>query len=167
MILVAVLVKTEQHVRLVARAQNFAAADADLENGRPAGNRRGNRHERHDLLFAAAREPCEKSANGLDAVLRIARNADYGFVDLPNFLRATRRRRFCNCITHGTSKLKIYRAQRGAADGSGQHDNIACFTLTGGAIMSNSNDCFVAIRGLHPSARKMNVVYCCASTLRC
>jgi len=47
----------------------------------------------------------EKSADGLDAVLRIARDADDRFVDLRNFRRATRRRQsVLNCITHGTSR---------------------------------------------------------------
>ena len=36
----------------------------------------GNRHERHDFLFAAAGQPREKTADGLDAVLGIARDAD-------------------------------------------------------------------------------------------
>ena len=54
-VFVGVLVKRQQHVRLVARTQHLAGADAHLENGRPAGNRRRNGHERHDLLLAAAR----------------------------------------------------------------------------------------------------------------
>ena len=41
--------------------------------------------------------------DSLDAVLRIARDADHDFVDGRNFLRTTRRRGLINCITHGTS----------------------------------------------------------------
>ena len=37
-VFVGMLVKRQQHVGLVARAQHFARADAHLENGRPAGN---------------------------------------------------------------------------------------------------------------------------------
>ncbi len=54
MVLVAVLVKTKQHVRLITRAQHLPGADAHLENGWAAGNRGRNRHERHDFLLAAA-----------------------------------------------------------------------------------------------------------------
>ena len=75
------LVKGQQHVGLIARAQDFAGTDADLENGRAAGNGGGDGHERHDFLFAAAGQPRQKPADGLDAVLRIAGNADDGFVD--------------------------------------------------------------------------------------
>ena len=89
---VGMLVKRQQHVGLVARAEHFARADADLENGRPAGNGGGNGHEGHDFLFAAAGQPREEPADGLDAVLRIAGDADHRLVDLRNFRRATRRR---------------------------------------------------------------------------
>ena len=36
----------------------------------------GNGHEGHDLLLAAAGQPGQKTADGLDAVLRIAGDAD-------------------------------------------------------------------------------------------
>ena len=89
---VRMLVKREQHIRLVAGAQHFARADAHLEDGGTARDRGGNRHERHDFLLAATSQPREKAADGLDAVLRVARNADHHFVDLRYFLRAARRR---------------------------------------------------------------------------
>ena len=38
-VFVGMLVKRQQHVRLVAGAQHFARTDAHLENGRAAGNR--------------------------------------------------------------------------------------------------------------------------------
>ena len=63
----------------------------------------GNRHERHDFLLAAAGQPRQKAADGLDAVLRIAGDADDRLVDLRNFRRAARGRRGCHCITHETS----------------------------------------------------------------
>ena len=81
MLLVAMLVKRQQHVGIIARAQHFAAADAHLENGRAAGNRGGNGHERHDLLLAAASQPGQEAADGLDAILRIAGDADDRFAN--------------------------------------------------------------------------------------
>jgi tetratricopeptide (TPR) repeat protein len=54
-------------------------------------------------------------------------------------------------------KVKIYRAQPAAGDGSGQHGSIAFLTLTGGAIMSNSNARFMIIRKLHSPTQKMKL----------
>src|SRR5215218_3069387 len=68
-VLVAVLIKAEQHVSFIAGAQNFARTDADLENRRTAGNGGGNGHEGHDLLFTAASQAREEAADGLDTVL--------------------------------------------------------------------------------------------------
>ena len=73
----------------------------------------GNGHERHDFLFAAAGEPREKTADGLDAVLRIAGDADDRLVDPRNLWRAIRRR-LCDNITHGTSNKKVDRDARRA-----------------------------------------------------
>ena len=109
MVFVAVLVKAEQHVRLVARAQDFAGADAHLENGRAAGNGGGNRHERHDLLLAAAGQARQEPADGLDAVLRIAGDADDRFVDFRDFRRAARRRQRLSLYHSWNFKVKIYR----------------------------------------------------------
>ncbi|MEI9962590.1 MAG: hypothetical protein WDM76_16170 [Limisphaerales bacterium] len=44
-----------------------------------------NCHERHDFLFAAPGEAREETADGLDAVLGIAGDADDRFADLRNF----------------------------------------------------------------------------------
>ena len=74
--LIRVLVKCQKHVRLIARAQDFARTDPNLKNGRAPGNRRGDRHERHDLLLAAAGKPRQETADGLNAVLRVAGDAD-------------------------------------------------------------------------------------------
>ncbi len=102
---VGMLVEGQQHVGLIARAQDFAGTDADLENGRPAGNGGRDGHERHDFLFAAAGQPRQKSADGLDAVLRIAGNANDGLVDFRNLRCAARGRRGCNCVTHESSQI--------------------------------------------------------------
>jgi hypothetical protein len=64
-------------------------------------------------------------------------------------------------------KFKIYHMQRGAGDRSRQHDTIAFFTLTGGATMSNSYACFVAISEFNAPAGQMKVVCCCSAPLRC
>ena len=76
---VAVVVKAEQQVGLIAGAEHFAGADAHLEDGGAAGNGGRNGHESHDLLLAAAGKAGEKAADGLDAILGIARDADDGF----------------------------------------------------------------------------------------
>ena len=47
-----------------------------------AGNRGGDRHVSHDVLIAAAGEPGEKRAGGLDAVLRIAGQPDDGVLNV-------------------------------------------------------------------------------------
>ena len=107
-VLVAVLVEAEQHVRLITRAQNFARADADLEDGRPAGNGGGNGHEGHDFLLATTRQPGEETADGLDAVLRIAGNADDRLVDLGQ-LRPAAAGGSCHgcCIAHFRKFLDV------------------------------------------------------------
>ena len=63
-VLVAVLVKGDEEIGFVARGKNFAGADADLENRRPAGDGGRDRHVGHDVLLAAAGEPGEKGADG-------------------------------------------------------------------------------------------------------
>ena len=90
-VFVGMLIKRQQHVGLVARAQHLARTDAHLENGRAAGNRGRNGHERHDFLLAAAGQPRQKTADGLDAVLRIAGDADDRLVDSRNLRRSARR----------------------------------------------------------------------------
>jgi hypothetical protein len=89
-VFVGMLVKSKQHIRVIARAQNFTRADAHLENGRAAGNRRGNRHERHDFLLAASGQAGQETANGLNAVLRIAGDANDCFRHL-RYLRPSAR----------------------------------------------------------------------------
>ena len=91
-VLVGMLVKAQQHVRIITRAQHLARADAHLEDGRPAGDRGGNRHERHDLLLTAARESREETADGLDAILRVTGDTDDRLVNLRDLGGATRGR---------------------------------------------------------------------------
>ena len=88
--LVGMLVKRQQHVRLVPGAQDFAGADADLENRGPAGNRGGDGHEGHDFLLAASGQARQEAADGLDAILGIAGDADDRLVDGGNLGRAAR-----------------------------------------------------------------------------
>ena len=100
------LVERQQHIRLVSGAHDFSRADADLENGRPARDGGGNRHERHDFLFAASGQPGEEAPDGLDAVLGIARDADNGFWDFRD-LDGSARRRVGNCsFTHDKRELR-------------------------------------------------------------
>ncbi len=79
---VAMVVEAEEDIRIVARAEHFPGPDAHLEDGWPAGDCGRDRHEGHHLLFAAAGEAGEETADRLDAVLRIAGDADDGFGDL-------------------------------------------------------------------------------------
>ena len=81
-VLVAVLIKRDEEIGFVAGGEDFAGAHADLENGRAAGDGGGNRHVGHDVLIAAAGEAREESAGALDAVLRIAGEANDGVVDV-------------------------------------------------------------------------------------
>src|SRR5664279_2812442 len=79
------LIEGQQHIGVVPRAQHFARANADLEDGWPPRNGRGNGHEGHDLLGAAASQPRQETANRLDTILRITRNANDGLRDLRDF----------------------------------------------------------------------------------
>src|SRR5262249_2731377 len=90
----------QKHVRLVTGAEDLAGTDTHLENRRPAGNRGGNGHERHDLLFAATGQPGQKPADRLNAVLGITGNADDRLVDLDELRSAVRRLINQSCITH-------------------------------------------------------------------
>src|SRR5437588_1283463 len=76
MVLITVLIKRDQEIGFVTGRQDFAGTDADLKDGRAAGNGGGNRHISHDVLIAASSESGEKRARGLNSVLRIAGQAD-------------------------------------------------------------------------------------------
>ena len=80
-VLVAVLIKGDEEIRFVTGGEHFARSDADLEDRRPARNGGRNRHVSHDVLVAPAGEAGEESAGALDAVLRIAGQADDGVVN--------------------------------------------------------------------------------------
>ena len=77
-VFIAVLVEGHQHIRVIAGSEHLAGADAHLENRWPARDGGGDGHKCHHLLLAAARQLGEKTANGLDAVLRVTGNADDG-----------------------------------------------------------------------------------------
>src|SRR6266699_2027497 len=91
MVFVRMLVKRDQQVRLVARAQHFTRADAHLENGRSARNGGRDRHEGHDLLFAPSGQSRQKAADGLNTVLGIACYPNDRFGDLRDSRSAARR----------------------------------------------------------------------------
>src|SRR3989442_14457737 len=78
-VLVRMLIKGEQDIRVIARAEHFARPDADLENRWSTGNGGRNGHEGHDLLFTPPSQARQKAADGLNSVLRIAGDADDGF----------------------------------------------------------------------------------------
>jgi len=81
-LVVAVLVEGDQEVRLVSGGEHLARADAHLEDGGASRNGRRDGHVGHDLLGAATGEAGEKAADGLDAVLGIAGEADDRVADL-------------------------------------------------------------------------------------
>src|SRR5581483_5044042 len=89
-VLVGMLIKGEQDVGFIAGAEDFAGANADLKDGGSARDSGGNGHESHDFLFTATGQAREKAADGLNAVLGIARDPDDGFGNLGNFGRTTR-----------------------------------------------------------------------------
>ncbi len=111
-VLVAVLIKRDQEIGFVTRREHFARAHADLKDRRPAGDGGGNRHVGHDILVAPAGEPGEKRTRALDAVLRIAGEADDGVVDalraeIGAFGRAVGRIGFGQGRIHGAVMVSV------------------------------------------------------------
>ena len=88
--LVGMLVERQQHIGLVAGAEHFARADAHLENRGAARNGRRDGHEGHHLLVAAAGQPRQEAADGLDAILRIARDANHRLGNAGDWARRRR-----------------------------------------------------------------------------
>src|SRR5207237_9992867 len=76
-VLITVLIKRDEKIVFVTGRQNFARAHPDLEDRRAARDGGRDRHVSHDIVVAAAREPREKSAGGLNAVLRIPGETEY------------------------------------------------------------------------------------------
>ncbi|MFM1944074.1 MAG: hypothetical protein RI897_3056 [Verrucomicrobiota bacterium] len=79
MAFVGVLVEGDEEVGFIAGAEDFAGAEADLEDGWAAGDGGRDGHEGHDLLFRASGEACQEAADGLDAVLGITGDPDDRF----------------------------------------------------------------------------------------
>jgi len=75
-VLITMLIKRDEKVGFITGREHFARADADLKDGRAAGNRGRDRHVSHDILVAASGQPREKRAGGLNSVLRISGEAD-------------------------------------------------------------------------------------------
>ena len=73
---VGVLVERDEQIGLVTGAEHFAGPNAHLEDGRSAGDGGGDGHESHDFLLASSGQTCQEPADGLNAVLRIACDAD-------------------------------------------------------------------------------------------
>src|SRR6478736_1331419 len=69
---IAVIVEAKEYIGFIAGAQHFPGANAHLEDRGTTRDRTRNRHEGHHFLLAAAGEPREEAAKGLDAVLRIS-----------------------------------------------------------------------------------------------
>jgi len=65
------LVEQRKDIGFVAGTQDFAAADADLENGGAAGNRGGIVMNVMTPVRCGPRGPAREIADGLDAVLRL------------------------------------------------------------------------------------------------
>src|SRR5207248_2049278 len=76
-----------------------------LENRGSAGDRGRNRHEGHDLLLAPPGQSRQKTADGLNPVLRIARQPNDG-LRYPRYSGATARRRGGHgCVAHERFRL--------------------------------------------------------------
>ena len=104
MVPVGMLVKGQEDVGFIARAQHFTRTNPDLENRGSAGDGRGNGHERHDLLFASSGQPGQKTADCLNAVLRIAGDADDRFGNLGNLGGPAFGLGRCCCFAHADLK---------------------------------------------------------------
>src|SRR5437660_358881 len=76
MVLITVLIKRDQKIGFVTGREHFAGTDAHLKDRRSAGDGGWNGHVSHDVLIAAASEPGEKCARGLNSILRIAGQPD-------------------------------------------------------------------------------------------
>ena len=98
-LVVAVLVEGHEHIRLIACVEHFTGAKVHLENGRPAADGGRDGHVGHHLLRCASGEARQKAADGLDAVLRISREADDSVAEL-----FSRNRRGCDG-RHGMNGL--------------------------------------------------------------
>src|SRR2546423_7163516 len=90
MVFVRMLVEGQQDISVIAGTEHFAGADAHLENRGPARDGGGDGHESHDLLLASTRQPRQETADSLNAVLRIAGDADDGFGNFGDFWAASR-----------------------------------------------------------------------------
>src|SRR5437763_16867774 len=77
MVLIAVLIKSDEKIGFITSGQHFARTDADLKNRRTTRDRRGDGHVRHDIVLAASSQAREKCASCLDSVLRISRETDH------------------------------------------------------------------------------------------
>ena len=82
MVLVTMLVKRDQKISFIASGQYFTRTDPDLEDRRSTRDRCRDRHVSHDIVIAAPGQACEKSAGGLNAVLRISGETNYGVIDV-------------------------------------------------------------------------------------
>src|ERR1051326_1891037 len=139
MVFVGMLIEGQQDIRLITGAENLSRTDSDLKNGWAACNRRGNRHEGHDFLLAAARQSRQKPADGLDAVLRIARYTDNGFGYFGNFGCAPGRLGGRCCVTHEVNRFNINYAKARRTEDSSVRMHRCFYTLSLTDLMSNSN----------------------------
>src|SRR5204862_7913075 len=87
-------------IRVIAGTEHFPGANAHLENGGASGNGRRDGHESHDLLLAAPGQACQKAADSLNTVLRVAGNANHRLRDLCDRGRATGGGGGQSCFTH-------------------------------------------------------------------
>lgn len=81
MVVVGVLIESDEGIGFIAGMENFARAEVNLENGGAARNRRGDGHIGHHILGGGASELGEKGADGLNAVLGMTGEADDRIAD--------------------------------------------------------------------------------------
>src|SRR5439155_15520147 len=81
-VLITVLIKRDEKIGFVAGRKHFARAHADLKDRRSTGNRGWDRHVSHDIVIAPSGKACQKSAGGLNSVLRISRQTTDGVLDV-------------------------------------------------------------------------------------
>src|SRR5205814_6471539 len=81
-VLITMLIERDEKIGFVAGRKHFARAHADLKDRRSTGNRGWDRHVSHDIVVAASSQAREECAGGLNAVLRISGQTNYGVLNI-------------------------------------------------------------------------------------
>ena len=81
-VFITMLVEGDEEICFITCGENFPATDVNLEDRRPAGDGGRDRHVSHHILLRPACKASEEAADGLNAVLGVARHADDGVLNI-------------------------------------------------------------------------------------